>query len=94
MVGVSEALLSAAKNYLDITWSEAGGDAKLTDILRRGMRYMEQAAGTPLDFDTADKPQELLFEYARYVRNNALQYFAQDFQGELRMLQWRANYGA
>lgn len=93
-MAVSAALLAAAKNYLDITWADPDGDAKLTGILSRGQRYLDSAAGMPLDYEAEDKPRELLLEYARYVRNNALQYFRQDFMSELYALSWEAEDGA
>lgn len=93
-MAVSAALLAAAKNYLDITWTDADGDVKLTGILSRGQRYLNSVAGLPLDYEAEDKPRELLLEYARYVRNNALQYFRQDFMSELYALGWEASDGA
>ena len=92
-MAVSAALLAAAKNYLDITWTDADGDTKLTGILSRGQRYLDNAAGLPLDYEAEDKPRELLLEYARYVRNNSLQYFRQDFMSELYALSWEASDG-
>ena len=93
-MAVSAALLAAAKNYLDITWVAADGDTKLTGILSRGQRYLDSAAGLPLDYEAEDKPRELLLEYARYVRNNSLQYFRQDFMSELYALSWEVSDGA
>lgn len=88
MAGISAALLAAAKNYLDITWNDSDGDVKLTGILARGEKYLNGTVGATLDFEAEGKPQELLLEYARYVRNNALQYFRQDFLAELYALKW------
>lgn len=88
MAEITAALLAAAKNYLDITWADADGDVKLTGILARGEKYLNGTVGATLDFESEGKPQELLLEYARYVRNNALQYFRQDFLAELYALKW------
>jgi hypothetical protein len=80
-------LLAAAKNYLDITWDDPGGDRKLSGILGRGMKYLDGIAGRELDYSTEDKPRELLFDYARYVRSNALDEFQGNYLHELLALQ-------
>ncbi|WP_418664356.1 hypothetical protein [Anaerotruncus massiliensis (ex Liu et al. 2021)] len=80
-------LLAAAKNYLDITWDDPEGDRKLSGILGRGMKYLDGIAGRELDYSTEDKPRELLFDYARYVRSNALDEFQGNYLHELLALQ-------
>ncbi|MBC3938525.1 hypothetical protein D4A47_06300 [Anaerotruncus massiliensis (ex Liu et al. 2021)] len=80
-------LLAAAKNYLDITWDDPEGDRKLSGILGRGMKYLDGIAGQELDYSTEDKPRELLFDYARYVRSNALDEFQGNYLHELLALQ-------
>jgi hypothetical protein len=80
-------LLEAARNYLDITWADAAGDVKLLGILRRGMKYLDLAAGAELDYAEEGKPRELLFDYCRYVRAGALEDFQKNFLPELLTLQ-------
>lgn len=80
-------LLAAAKNYLDITWDDPEGDRKLSGILGRGMKYLDGIAGRELDYSTEDKPRELLFDYVRYVRSNALDEFQGNYLHELLALQ-------
>lgn len=87
MAGVSPELLAEAKNYLDITWDDPEGDKKLSGMLSRGMRYLDLAAGNKFDYETPDKPQELLFDYVRYVRSNALDEFQTNYLPEIRALQ-------
>lgn len=82
-----DGLLDAVRNYLDITWSDDAGDAKLTGIIARGMKYINAAAGEPLDFAVEDKPRELLMDYCRYVRSNALDEFATNYLHEILALQ-------
>ena len=81
------ALIEAVKNHLDITWEDSAGDEKLLGIISRGIRYIENAAGATLDFVSEDKPKELLLEYARYVRAEALEEFQTAFLPELLTLQ-------
>ena len=80
-------LLEAVKNYLDITWDDPEGDEKLSGIIARGMQYLNKVAGAELDYMAEDKPRELLFDYCRYVRSNALDEFQTNYLHELLSLQ-------
>lgn len=87
-------LLNELKNYLDITWEDDQTDIKLLGMIERGMKYLNRVAGTELDFTVNDKPKELLFDYCRYVRSNALEMFQQNYLHELLSLQMDAEVGA
>ena len=80
-------LLDDVKNYLDITYEDLESDIKLSGIIARGMKYLNTVAGAELDYTVEDKPRELLFDYCRYVRSNALDEFAINYQHELLSLQ-------
>lgn len=80
-------LLDDLKNYLDITWEDSQTDLKLGGMIERGKKYLNKVAGKELDFDVEDKPKELLFDYCRYVRSNALEMFQQNYLHELLSLQ-------
>ena len=80
-------LLDAVKNYLDITWEDPAGDEKLAGIISRGIKYLNSVAGAELDYTEEDKPRELLFDYCRYVRSNALDEFQVNYLHELLSLQ-------
>lgn len=82
-MGLTDGLLDAAKNYLDITWADDAGDEKLSSILARGVAYLDHTAGIALDYTEGTTARALLFDYARYVRAGALQDFGVDFQSEL-----------
>jgi len=86
-MALPEGLLRAVKNYLDITWDDPDGDEKLAGIIARGMQYLNKVAGTELDYEKEDKPRELLFDYCRYVRSNALDEFQKNYMHELLALQ-------
>ncbi len=81
------ALLDEVKNYLDITWDDNETDLKLNGMIERGKKYLNRTAGKELDFEVEDKPKELLFDYCRYVRSNALEMFQQNYLHELLSLQ-------
>lgn len=80
-------LLIAVRNYLDITWVDPPGDTKLTGIIARGMKYIDSVAGAAMDYTIEDKPRELLFDYCRYARSNALSEFQGNYLHELLSLQ-------
>lgn len=88
------ALLDEVKNYLDITWEDEQTDLKLHGIIERGKKYLNRVAGKELNFDVDDKPKELLFDYCRYVRSNALEMFQQNYLHELLTLQIQSEVSA
>lgn len=80
-------LLEDVKNYLDITWEDPAGDIKLSGIIARGINYIDRIAGSTMDYTKEEKPRELLFDYCRYVRSNALEEFQKNYLHELLSLQ-------
>ena len=82
-------LLDAVKNYLDITWVDEPGDIKISGIIARGIKYIDGVAGAPMDYMVEDKPRELLLDYCRYARSNALNEFQTNYLHELLTLQIR-----
>ena len=82
-----DGLLDSVKNYLDITWNDPEGEKKLSGIIMRGISYLDRIAGAELDYTTEDKPRELLFDYVRYVRSNALDEFQKNYLHEIIALQ-------
>lgn len=86
---MSENLFNELKIYLDITWEDEATNRKLNGIMERGKKYINGVAGLELDFDVDDKPKELLFDYCRYVRSNALNEFQNNYLSELLTLQMR-----
>ena len=82
-----DGLLAAVKNYLDITWDDPDGDKKLSGIILRGMRRLDKVAGENLDYSIEDTPRELLMDYCRYGRSNALDEFEKNYLSMLLDLQ-------
>ena len=74
-----EGLLESVKNYLDITWEDANTDAKITGIISRGMKFLNDKAGTELDYTVEDRPRELLMEYCEYARDKRLNEFMENY---------------
>lgn len=86
-VNKMESLLEDVKNYLDITWNDDQTNKKLQGIIYRGQKYLNRIAGKELDFNVEDQPKELLLEYCRYVRSNALEEYQKNYLQELLSLQ-------
>lgn len=80
-------LLEDVRLYLDITWEDVDTDKKLTGIIERGIKYIDRLAGATLDYTVEDKPKELLLDYCRYVRSNALSEFMNNYLSEILTLQ-------
>lgn len=86
-MALPQGLLEDVKNYLDITWDDETTDKKLKAIIERGMKYIDSIAGGVMDYEKEDKPKELLLDYCRYVRSNALESFQTNYLHELLSLQ-------
>lgn len=87
MAELPNGLLDAVRNYLDITWTDAVLDTKLTGIIARGMADIDKVAGHALDYTIEDNPRALLMDYCRYARAGALEQFHANYQSELLNLQ-------
>ena len=86
-MALPEGLLDKVKNYLDINWESTEMETKLTGIAERGIKYIDDIAGSNMDYTAEDKPLELLLDYCRYVRSNALEVFQKNYLHELLILQ-------
>lgn len=70
------ALINDVKNYLDITWTtDAQEEDKLTGIINRGKKTLDEKTGATLDYETDGRPKELLLEYCRFARDGTLSLF-------------------
>lgn len=86
-ITVSEELLSEAKNYLDITWTDEESDKKLKGQIRRGIAYITAKTGVNASAFCGDavddRAQALLFNYLLYDRAGSLDQFAKNYQSEI-----------
>lgn len=80
---VEKEMLGAVRNYLDITYEDEETERKLAGIMERGKTYLNNVAGTELDYEEENGSRALLFDYCRYARNNALELFEENFKTEL-----------
>lgn len=76
-------LLNEVKAYLKITWDEE--DIEINSLIKRGIGYLSNLAGTTPDFNEDGLPKQLLLDFCRYVRNNSFEYFQENFKSDLTM---------
>ena len=74
-----EGLLETVKNYLNITWNDDATDSKMRGIIASGMMYLNGKAGAEMDYEADGTARTLLFEYARYMRDEALDVFENNY---------------
>lgn len=77
-------MLQEVKEYLKITWDDE--DNYIQGIINRGKDYLNNLAGTELDFEGEGQPKSLLLDYCRYAYNSALEYFEENFSRPIRRL--------
>ncbi|MFD2638390.1 hypothetical protein [Piscibacillus salipiscarius] len=84
-----QTLRDKLKSRLDITWDDAGTDNDLLDIIKSGIAYLDEIAGTNLNYIEDLKAKQLLLDYGRYVYNNVFELFEINFNHELLKLSIR-----
>ena len=73
-------LLDDVKNYLNITWDDEATDKKVSGLIASGVMYLNSKYGEEADYTADGSPRTLLFEYARYARDSALDVFENNYQ--------------
>lgn len=74
-----DGLLDDVKNYLNITWDDDATDKKVSGIIASGMMYLNGKAGAEMDYNADGAARTLLFEYSRYMRDDALDVFENNY---------------
>lgn len=84
---IPAALLNDVKRHLHITWTDEATDANVRGFIASGTVYIDGFAGEPQDYDEDGEARTLLMEYCRYVRDEALDVFENNYQHLLLHLQ-------
>lgn len=74
-----DGLLDDVKNHLNITWSDNTTDNKISGIIAAGMVYINSKSGNNEDYTADGLPRILLMEFARYMRDDALDVFENNY---------------
>ena len=80
-------LLADVKNYLNITWEDEKEDEKVKNYITSGTAYLDHKGGEVLDYITPGLSRTLLFEYARYMRDSALEVFENNYHSLILAMQ-------
>ena len=78
---IPAALLADVKDYLGITWSD--DDAKIRGIIASGEAYLDRVRGAAANYTEDGLPRTLLLDYCRYMRDNALDVFENNYRALL-----------
>lgn len=78
-VDVSEQLLADVKNYLNITWEDLATDEKIRGLIASATVYLDGKGGGALDYNSDGLPRTLMMEYVRYMRDEALDVFENNY---------------
>ena len=79
-------LLRDLRIYLNITWEDAELDKKIMGLAARGMVAIDRDGGQEYNYLQEAPPRQLLFDFVRYGRDDALEQWRINFGPELRTL--------
>lgn len=80
-------LLKDVKSYLRITWD--GEDEDIQKMIDRAVSYFDSITGTDVDFVTNGQNRQLLLDRCRYMRNQVIEEFEDNFRSEIINMQFR-----
>ena len=86
-VKVDDALLTDVKAYLDITWEDDVTNRKIRNFITQGMFFINDKLGAEGDYLHDGFPRTLIFEYARYARDGALDVFEPNYRSMILAMQ-------
>lgn len=91
---ITPALLADVKNYLNITWEDEATDDKIRGLIASASIYLDGKGGGKLDYESDGLPRTLLFEYVRYMRDEALDVFENNYTAMILAMQNERAVGA
>lgn len=84
---IPPALLADVKNYLNITWDDESTDEKVRGLIASATVYLDSKGGGTLDYESDGLPRTLMMEYARYMRDEALDVFENNYTSMILAMQ-------
>lgn len=84
---IPPALLAGVKNYLNITWDDETTDEKVRGLIASATVYLDSKGGGTLDYESDGLPRTLMMEYARYMRDEALDVFENNYTSMILAMQ-------
>ena len=83
-------LLKEVKDYLKITWDDEITNSNIQKSIDEGKYRLQKLIGLEINFDKDLDSRSLLKDYCRYSRENALEYFEENFQSTI--LEFQLHY--
>ena len=80
-------LLKEVKDYLKITWDDEITNSNIQKSIDEGIYRLQKLIGLEINFDKDLDSRSLLKDYCRYSRENALEYFEENFQSTILEIQ-------
>lgn len=80
-------LLADVKNYLNITWDDEATDEKVRGLIASATVYLDGKGGGALDYENDGLPRTLMMEYVRYMRDEALDVFENNYKSMILAMQ-------
>lgn len=84
---VDAALFADIKSYLNITWEDDMTNRNVRNSIAQGMFFINDKLGEEGNYLVEGFPRTLLFEYARYARDGALDVFENNYKSMILAMQ-------
>lgn len=81
-------MLDELKSYLDFTWDDEDRERKIESYMKSSIQYLNEVAGTKIDFDTDLVARELLFNRVLYLDSKALPDFNENYSDMMNELRY------
>lgn len=82
-------ILQEVKDECGITWVDEITDRRISGIIIRAKAILDRYAGESCDYDADGAERQLLCSLCRYIYNNAVEEFKENFSGEIISLRLR-----
>lgn len=82
-------LLPIIKKRLRVTWKDTVEDENITMMIKAGIRYLDGAAGEPIDYTKDDIAFEMLYVFVLYSRADSIAEFRRAYAPDLLSLSLR-----
>ena len=76
-------VLSIVKARFDYTWLDAATEAKLKNMIKNAVSFLNRISGKDLTYTTEGAAQSLMLTHVMYERENALDDFYTNYRNEL-----------
>lgn len=76
-------LLNEVKSFINFTWDDEAKEKRIREYINSSIAYLNEVAGTEIDFETDYLARDLLFNRVLYMDSSALDDFQINYNGLL-----------